>query len=130
MFVAHNSHFDLGFLNAAAVGLDYGKLPNRTLDTVALARRLVRSEVRNLKLRSLAAYFRSPVTPSHRALDDARPTVHVLHGLLERAGTLHVTHLEDLLQPPTAKGSPHYDKIEFTCDLPRPPGVYPFEDRH
>ncbi len=37
VFVAHNSHFDLGFLNAAAVGLDYGKLPNRTLDTVALA---------------------------------------------------------------------------------------------
>ena len=130
VFVAHNSHFDLGFLNAAAVRLDYGKLPNRTLDTVALARRLVRSEVRNLKLRSLAAYFRSPVTPSHRALDDARATVHVLHGLLERAGTLHVTHLEDLLQLPTAKGSPHYDKIELTRNLPRRPGVYLFEDRH
>lgn len=127
--VAHNAHFDLGFLNASAVRLDYGRIPNRTLDTVALARRLVRSEVRNLKLKSLAAHFRSPVMPSHRALDDARATVWVLHGLLERAGTLHVTHLEDLLQLPTAKGSPHYDKIELARDLPRRPGVYLFRDR-
>jgi len=93
VIVAHNKSFDLGFLNSAAVRLGYPKLPNRSLDTVALARRLVRSEVRSLGLRSLAAHFRSPVTPTHRALDDARATVHVLHGLLERAGTLHVTHL-------------------------------------
>jgi DNA polymerase-3 subunit epsilon len=129
VLVGHNKSFDLGFLNAAAQRLGYPKLPNRSLDTVALARRLVRSEVRNLKLRSLAAHFRSPITPTHRALDDARATVHVLHGLLERAGTLHVTHLEDLLTLPTARGNPHYDKIELARDLPRRAGVYLFKDR-
>ncbi len=130
VIVAHNKSFDLGFLNAAAARLGYPKLPNRSLDTVALARRLVRSEVRSLGLRSLAAHFRSPVTPTHRALDDARATVHVLHGLLERAGTLHVTHLEDLLELPTARGNPHYDKIDLARGLPRRPGVYLFKDRH
>ena len=129
VLVAHNKSFDLGFLNAAAQRLGYQKLSNRSLDTVALARRLVRSEVRNLRLSSLAAHFRSPVTPTHRALDDARATVHVLYGLLERAGTLHVTHLEDLLALPTARGNPHYDKIELARNLPRRPGVYLFKDR-
>ncbi len=129
VLVAHNKSFDLGFLNAAAARLGYPKLPNRSLDTVALARRLVRSEVRSLGLRSLAAHFRSPVSPTHRALDDARATVHVLHGLLERAGTLHVTHLEDLLELPTARGNPHYDKIDLARGLPRRPGVYLFKDR-
>lgn len=128
--VGHNVRFDLSFLNAAAMRLGYGRLPNRSTDTAALARRLVRSEVRNLRLQSLAAHFRSPVTPNHRALEDARATAHVFHGLLERAGSLGVTNLDDLLQLPTAKGSAHYSKIRLTEDLPRRPGVYIFKDRN
>ncbi len=71
VIVGHNVRFDLSFLNAAAVRLGYGKLTNRSADTVALARRLVRQETRNLRLGTLAAHFRSPVKPTHRALDDA-----------------------------------------------------------
>ena len=127
--VGHNVRFDLSFLNAAAERLGYGRLPNRSVDTHALARRLLRSEVRDLRLGSLAAHFRSPVTPNHRALEDARATSHVLWGLLERAGTLGITHLEDLLQLPTARGAPHYGKIRLADSLPRRPGVYLFRDR-
>ncbi len=128
--VGHNVRFDLSFLNAAAERLGYGRMANRSIDTVALARRLLRSEVRNLKLSTLAGYFRSPVQPSHRALDDAKATAHVLWGLLERAGTLGVTHLEDLLALPTARGTPHYGKIRLADKLPRRPGVYLFRDRN
>jgi len=127
--VGHNVRFDLSFLNAAAERLGYGRLPNRAVDTLALARRLIRSEVRDLTLGTLAAYFRSPVTPSHRALEDARATAGVLWGLLERAGGLGVTHLEDLLQLPTARGAAHYAKIRLADSLPRRPGVYLFRDR-
>ena len=130
VIVGHNVRFDLSFLNAAALRLGYGKLPNRSVDTAALARRLIRNEVRNLKLQTLAAYFRSPTTPNHRALEDARATAHVLHSLLERAGGLGVTALEDLLQLPTARGSAHYQKIRLADDLPRRPGVYFFKDRN
>lgn len=129
VIVGHNVRFDLSFLNAAAMRLGYGRLPNQSADTAALARRLVRDEVRNLRLHSLAAHFRSPVTPNHRALEDARATAHVFHALLERAGSLGVTNLDDLLQLPTAKGSPHYSKIGLTDHLPRRPGVYLFKDR-
>lgn len=127
--VGHNVRFDLSFLNAAAVRLGYGALENQWVDTFALARRMVRPEVRNLRLQTLASYFRSPVTPNHRALEDARATAHVLHGLLERVGSLGVTNLDDLLQLPTAKGSAHYSKMSLTDELPRKPGVYIFKDR-
>ncbi len=130
VIVGHNVRFDLGFLNAAATRLGYGRLRNRWVDTAALARRLVRNEVRNLRLQSLAAHFRSPVTPNHRALEDARATAHVFHALLERAGSLGVTALEDLLQLPSARGSAHYRKIGLADGLPRRPGVYLFRDRH
>lgn len=129
VIVGHNVRFDMSFLNAAAVRLGYGQLPQQTVDTAGLARRLIRSDVRNLKLQTLAAHFRSPTTPNHRALEDARATAHVLHGLLERAGTIGVTNLDDLIQLPKAKGSAHYSKISLTEDLPRQPGVYIFKDR-
>ena len=128
--VGHNVRFDLAFLNAAAQRLGYGRLPNRSVDTAGIARRLVRSEVRNLKLATLAAHFRSPVTPTHRALDDAKATAHVFWSLLERAGSVGITHLDDLLALPTARGSGFYGKLELTESLPRLPGVYRFRDRN
>jgi DNA polymerase III subunit epsilon len=130
VIVGHNVRFDMSFLNAAADRLDYPRFPNQTVDTAALARRLVRGEVRNLKLRSLAAHFRSPVTPNHRALADAQATGHVFHSLLERAGSLGVTNIDDLIALPRARGSSYYRKISLSDSLPRSPGVYFFKDRH
>ncbi|MBT8217301.1 MAG: DEDD exonuclease domain-containing protein [Acidimicrobiia bacterium] len=129
VIVGHNVRFDISFLNAAAERLGYGRLSNPYADTHALARRLCRNELRNLKLSSLAAHFRSPTTPNHRAFDDAAATAHVFWGLLERAGSIGVTHLDDLLALRTAKGTPHYRKIGLTDSLPRRPGVYLFKDR-
>ena len=130
VIVGHNVRFDMSFLNAAAERLGYGRLPNPTSDTLGLARRLVRQETRGLNLQVLAAHFRSPVTPNHRALADARATAHVFWGLLDRAGTIGVTDLDELLRLPTARGAPHYAKIELTERLPRKPGVYLFRDPH
>lgn len=130
VIVGHNVRFDMAFLDRAADRLGFERLGNDRVDTAALARRLVRDEVRNLRLQSLAAHFRSPVVPNHRALEDARATAHVLHGLLERAGTLGVTNLDDLLALPRAQGSRFYEKIRLTDSLPAAPGVYLFRDRN
>ncbi len=127
--VGHNVSFDLGFLQSEARRLGYPKLANRSADTHKLARRLIRNEVHNLRLATLAAHFRSPVTPIHRAFDDAMATSHVFHALLERAGSLGVTALEDLMVLPTARGSSDYRKIHLARELPRKPGVYLFRDR-
>ncbi|MFA5785411.1 MAG: DEDD exonuclease domain-containing protein [Actinomycetota bacterium] len=127
--VAHNAPFDLGFLNAALLRLDYPKLVNPVVDTARLARKLLgRDEVPNVKLATLAARFATSTQPNHRALADALATVDVLHALLERAATFGVCSLEDLLAFPTARSDPSYPKIALTRSLPRMPGVYLFRD--
>ncbi len=134
VIVGHNVRFDLSFLDSACRRLDYplvGSEPagRRHVDTVGLARRLIRPEVRDLTLATLARYFRSPAPPIHRALEDAQATAWVFHSLLERAGTLGVTGLDELLILPTARGSSYYSKLHLTDALPRRPGVYMFRDR-
>ncbi|HEY7583561.1 MAG TPA: DEDD exonuclease domain-containing protein [Acidimicrobiia bacterium] len=135
IIVGHNVRFDLSFLDSVCRRLDYplvGAEPagRRHVDTVRLARRLIRPEVRDLTLATLARHFRSPFAPTHRALEDARATAHVFHSLLERAGTLGVTGLDELLMLPTARGSSFYQKLHLTEGLPRSPGVYMFFDRN
>ena len=126
--VGHNVRFDRAFLDAALVRGGWPRLPHRFVDTVALARRLVGDEVRNCKLSTLADHFRLPHRPTHRALDDALATGHLLHALLERAGSLGVFGLDDLLELPTVKGHPQLAKLRLTDGLPRVPGVYLFRD--
>jgi DNA polymerase-3 subunit epsilon len=125
--VAHNARFDTGFLNAGLARLDYPRLDHPVVCTAALARRLVRDEVRNCKLSTLAQHFRSRTEPIHRALGDARATVDVLHGLLERAGTFGVVTLEDLVDFAKARNTPLFKARRSLADgLPSAPGVYRF----
>ena len=97
VLVAHNAPFDIGFLKAAAARTGHDWPRFQVVDTVHLARQLVtRDEAPNRKLSTLAQLFGAATTPDHRALHDARATVDVLHGLLERVGNLGVDTLEEL----------------------------------
>ncbi|WP_050758193.1 DEDD exonuclease domain-containing protein [Xylanimonas cellulosilytica] len=128
VLVAHNAPFDVGFLKAAAAGLGYPWPGFPVVDTVPLARRVVpKDEAPNHKLATLAHLFRARVTPEHRALADARATVDVLHGLLDRLGAMGVQHLEDLATaadpvPPDVRKKRH-----LADGLPEAPGVYLFK---
>ena len=126
----HNVRFDVSFLDAALTAHGYPRLGHRRVDTAALARRLVRDEVPNLRLATLARHFRTRTEPVHRALADARATLEVLHGLLERAGSFGVFGLDDLLALPTMRAHPSSGKLALTARLPRKPGVYLFRDRN
>jgi DNA polymerase III subunit epsilon len=127
VLVAHNARFDVAFLRAAAEAHG-GRLEPVVVDTAQLARRLVRDEVRDCRLATLAAHFRSPIRPDHRALTDARATVHVLHGLLERAGTLGATTLEDLRDLARSTSERAFRRIGLVDGAPSAPGVYRFLD--
>ena len=127
VLVAHNAGFDVGFLKAAARSAGYPWPGNQVVDTVALSRRAVsRDEVANHKLATLAAFFRTSVTPDHRALSDARATVDVLHGLLARLGPLGITHLEDLATATDPVDPAIRRKRNLADGLPDAPGVYQF----
>jgi DNA polymerase-3 subunit epsilon len=99
------------------------------LDTAKLARRVItRDDAPNCKLSSLARVFNSSTTPNHRALADARATVDVLHGLMERLGGLGVHTLEELQTFSGRVTAAQRRKRHLAEALPHAPGVYLFED--
>ena len=98
VIVAHNASFDLSFLKASAKKFDYEWPQYLILDTVKHARHVfAKDEVGNYKLGTLTAFLYTKSTPSHRALDDARATVELLHAIIERFGDLGVHTLGELL---------------------------------
>ncbi len=129
VLVAHNAGFDVGFLKAAAAETGHPWPGFPVLDTVRLARQLVhRDEAPNHKLSSLARLFGSSTVPDHRALHDARATVDVLHGLVERVGNVGVHTLEEL-QSFSGRVSSAQRRKRFLSDaMPAAPGVYVFKD--
>ncbi|WP_344681607.1 DEDD exonuclease domain-containing protein, partial [Saccharopolyspora taberi] len=127
VLVAHNAPFDVGFLRSQCErqGLRWPK-PD-VVCTVKLARRvLTRDETPNYKLGTLAGVLRARTSPVHRALDDARATVDVLHALLERVGPLGVRTLEDLLGHLPDVSPLQRQKRGLADQLPNASGVYLF----
>jgi DNA polymerase III epsilon subunit family exonuclease len=112
VLVAHNAPFDLSFLKSAAKDLDYEWPKYKTLDTVTIARQLLTKEdVRDCKLGTLAQFFGTKTEPNHRALDDAKATTEILHGLFERLGSLEITTLDELLD--FAKTAAHIQRQNY-----------------
>lgn len=129
VLVAHNAPFDVGFLRHYCEQLDLAWPRFDVLDTAKLARRVVtRDDAPNCKLASLARLFRSNTTPNHRALSDARATVDVLHGLIERLGNLGVHTIEELQTFTSRVSSAQRRKRHLAEQLPHLPGVYMFRD--
>ncbi|MFG1944690.1 DEDD exonuclease domain-containing protein [Nonomuraea sp. NPDC048826] len=127
--VAHNAGFDTRFLKAACAAHGYPPPANPVVDTVDLARRvLTRDETPNAKLSTLARFFRAETEPCHRALQDAKATVDVLHGLIERAGSFQVHTLEELKSFVRAPTPEQQRKRHLAESVPHAPGVYFFED--
>ncbi|MEH3129248.1 MAG: DEDD exonuclease domain-containing protein [Mycolicibacterium neoaurum] len=127
VLVAHNAGFDIGFLRAAAQrqGLTWPR--PQVLCTVKLARRvLTRDEAPSVKLSALARLFGASTTPTHRALDDARATVDVLHGLIERVGNQGVHTYAELRGYLPDKSAPQRRKRHLAQGIPSTPGVYLF----
>ena len=127
VLVAHNAGFDIGFLRAAAERAHITWPRPSVLCTVRLARRvLTRDEAPSVRLSALARLFGASTTPTHRALDDARATVDVLHGLIERVGNQGVhTYAELRSYLPDVTPAQRRNR-HLAAALPRRPGVYLF----
>ena len=127
VLVAHNAGFDIGFLRAAAgrCGITWPAPP--VLCTVKLARRvLTREEAPSVRLSALARLVGSATEPTHRALDDARATVDVLHALIDRVGNQGVCTYSDLRSYLPNVSNAQRAKRVLAQNLPHKPGVYLF----
>lgn len=93
--VAHNAPFDLGFLRR-----EYELLPQPfsqplVIDTLPLARRLLRST--SYSLSTLAANLQLP-SPSHRAMSDVISTIALFRHLTGLMAERHISTLRDLMR--------------------------------
>ena len=112
IIVAHNAPFDLSFLKSAAKELDLVWPKFKTLDTVTIARQVLSKEdVPNCKLSTLAQFFGTKTEPNHRALDDAKATTEILHGLIERLGSFEVYDVDSLME--FAKTAAHLQRQNY-----------------
>ncbi|MFZ1176368.1 MAG: DEDD exonuclease domain-containing protein, partial [Mycobacterium sp.] len=127
VLVAHNAGFDIGFLRAAAQRCDIPWARPQVLCTVRLARRVLsREEAPSVRLAALARLFAVAAQPTHRALDDARATVEVLHALIERVGNQGVHTYADLRSYLPGVTPAQRRKRVLAAGLPHRPGVYLF----
>ena len=112
ILVAHNAPFDLSFLKSAAKDIDIKWPAYKTLDTVTIARQVLSKEdVPNCKLSTLAEFFGTKTEPNHRALDDAKATTEILHGLIERLGSFEVHTVDALME--FAKTAAHIQRKNY-----------------
>ena len=129
VLIAHNAPFDIGFLKAAALQCATPWPKFQVIDTARIARYVVtRDEAPNCKLGTLAAFFGASTNPDHRALSDARATVDVFHGIVDRLGSFGVTTLEDLKTFSNRITDSQRKKRYLSEGLPSSPGVYIFRD--
>ncbi|MFN2610406.1 MAG: DEDD exonuclease domain-containing protein [Actinomycetota bacterium] len=129
VLVAHNAHFDAGFLEKAFTRYGYSVPFDKAVCTLRIARRLLRGETMNMKLETLAASFGVATRPCHRAFADAKATFEIFHRLLELAGPLGVVTSDDLFAFQRERSKPYLSKIALAARIPRKPGVYKFIDR-
>ena len=130
VLVAHNARFDVGFLDRELERLTGKRLTGRAIDTVSLARNLLRGRGQRSSLAALAFFFGTAARPCHRALPDAEATAEILLrliGLAQERGARTLADLEELAAPrPRAV----HGKRRLAHGAPARPGVYLFRDRH
>jgi DNA polymerase-3 subunit epsilon len=96
VIVAHNAPFDLEFLHAELVLAGQPPLRVRSIDTLAIARRLFPTRPSH-SLAALATALGSP-PPSHRAMDDVLALRVVFDDMSTHLAALGITELGDLLR--------------------------------
>lgn len=94
VFVAHNIKFDYGFISDSFEKYDLGKLENRKLCTIDLARRCIKSE--KYGLRALKEALNINVENHHRAYYDALATVYIFEECIKNL-TDDILTTEDLI---------------------------------
>lgn len=92
LFVAHNIKFDYGFISDSFEKYDLGKLRNRKLCTIDLARRCIESE--KYGLRALKETLNIDVDNHHRAYYDALATTYILKECIDKLSSKDITSEE------------------------------------
>ncbi len=94
VFVAHDIKFDYNFISNSLEKCNLGKLHNRKLCTIDLARRTIKAEKYGLK--SLKEVLQIDIDNHHRAYSDALSTTYILKEAIKHLDDSIIT-VEDLI---------------------------------
>ncbi len=94
VFIAHDIKFDYNFISNSFEKYDLGRLENRKLCTIDLAKRTIKSEKYGLKF--LKELLNINIDNHHRAYSDALSTMHIFEEALKHIGK-DVKTVEDLI---------------------------------
>ncbi len=94
VFIAHDIKFDYNFISNSFEKYDLGRLENRKLCTIDLARRTIKSEKYGLKF--LKELLNINIDNHHRAYSDALSTTHIFEEALKHIGE-NVKTVEELI---------------------------------
>jgi DNA polymerase-3 subunit epsilon len=130
VLVAHNARFDLSFLDREVERLTGRRLAAQVIDTVWLARRLLRGRAERTSLAALAHFFGTSAQPCHRALPDAEATAEILVRLLGLAQERGAATVADVCALATPQARRVHAKRTLAAGAPPRPGVYLFRDAH
>ncbi len=129
VLVAHNAPFDLRFLNYERRRLTGRYFTQPWLDTLILARRLLRGRVERNDLATLSDWAGTTVRPVHRALPDAEATAELLVTFVEMLAERGIDTLQRAVSFAGTSAPRHSHKLALAEDLPALPGVYLMRDR-
>jgi DNA polymerase-3 subunit epsilon len=133
VFVAHNSAFDLSFINHELEFYGFETLDNEVMCTCRLARRNL-PQLKSKNLDAVAKYFDLEISNRHRALSDAKVCALILNNFLEIAKSKGVNDLDEFIASQFAGKRPSdlqvktKIKSEFLSSLPEKSGVYLMKD--
>jgi DNA polymerase III subunit epsilon len=127
VMVAHNAHFDRGFLDFEFRRVFGIGLRNPVLCTLRMSRRFVPS-LKRRRLDLLAEHFGLATDGRHRGLGDARMAAEILSIFLDIAAKMGIARLDRLLDD-HQRGSAgrrieRHIAPEVVAALPHAPGVY------
>jgi DNA polymerase III epsilon subunit family exonuclease len=130
VLVAHNARFDTAFVNRELERLTGKRHAGPVVDTVSLARNLLRGRVERTSLAALAYFFGTAARPCHRALADAEATAEILLRLIAIAQERRALTVADLEEVAAPRARAAHGKRRLVRGAPAQPGVYLFRDRH
>lgn len=129
VMVAHNAPFDFRFLNYERFRIFGRYFTQPWLDTLVIARRLLRRRLDRFDLGTLAEWADTTVRPSHRALPDAEATAELLVLFLDLLAERGHGTLERAVGFGQGGGARYAHKLALAEELPQSPGVYIMRDR-
>lgn len=114
IIVAHNTSFDVPFLNSTLKRLGFEPLENRVICTNVMTKHLI-PEILNSNLNYMSRLFKINHTNAHRASDDALATAKLLSTYLEIFKMKGLKKVNQLYYP---RNKFELDRIHFSQDTP------------